>query len=417
MKGKLPNSLGPMALDKGAILALLGAVFFLLSFNSLLAHAEVSGEQGRVPSISLPDKAAANNQIISVRKLTSSIANIDPVVADLLKRFHQQPGDLRLIDDINQNATVVLTHVQQRITNETQRISIDEAKQLLLILSVMKHEMANDQFIALADYYSDNTTFIQQALLIMRDMPVTEAALASVNNIIKTNRDNVPVVRSALLYYLSVQHKSGMRWAAYYRSPGIDPQLRFAGMSLAATLSEDDQVTRWILDKLKSEPAIPVFQQYYLLQALHASVSEREFEHLISQLNISQVVIKEFQRLLDFNKSTGEQKRKLANFMLASPYMDQQNLALKYFILERQILDVWGNLGVSKRLSAVRIANALNIPIDSRNEAVKAEIEMPLPKSLTQSTFAYLVTITFVLFLLWLGYKYLVRNIGKFKAT
>ena len=386
----------------------MSTAFCLLFFVSLSAHAIAPDIPGVVS-----DQSSTEKQIISVKKLEPSILNIDPVVAELLQRFRRQPDDLQLIDDLNHNANVVLAYVKQRLTDKTQQITIDETKELMLVLSVMKHEQAHARLVELAEYHQNNTEIGQKALLLLRDLPVTELVLAYVNRIFKTSRNNTPLIRSALLYYLSVKHKTGMRWAVYYRSPGIDPQLRFAGMVLAATLTKDDQVTRWILHELKTEPPVPSYQQYYLLQALHVSVTEKEFNYLISQLTISPVVLKEFQRLRDFNKATGEQKHKLAGFMLTSPHLEQQQKALEYFLLEQKVLDIWPSLDANKRLLAIRLANTLGLSIVSKKDTMATEAGTPLLQLLTTSAFAYPVIVVLVLFLLWYGYRYISRDAGK----
>ena len=399
----------------------MSVAFCLLFFVSLSAYAVDSGAPGAVsgqllPNQSLPDPAFTEKQIISVKKLEPSIVNINPVMADLLKRFRKQPDDLQLIDDLNHNTNIILASIKQRLADKTQRVTIDETKELMLVLSVMRHEQALVRLIELAEYHQNNTETGQKALLLLRDLPVTEPVLSYVNRIFNTSRNNTPLVRSALLYYLSVKHKTGMRWAAYYRSPGIDPQLRFAGMVLAAILTRDDQVTRWILHELKTEPPVPAYQQYYLLQALQTSITEQEFNYLITQLKISPAVLKEFQRLLDFNKATGEQKHRLADFMLTSPHLEQQQKALEFFLLEQKILDIWPSLDANKRLSAIRLSNTLGLPIVSKKDAMTTETATPLLQLLSTSMFAHPVIVVLALFLLWSGYRYVSPGVGKSKV-
>ena len=386
----------------------MSVAFCLLFFVSLSAYAVVPDIPGVVS-----DQALTEKQIISVKKLEPSILNIDPVVADLLQRFRRQPDDLQLIDDLNDNANIVLAYVKQRLADETQGITIDETKELMLALSVMKQEQAHTRLVELAEFHQNNTEIAQKALLLLRDLPVTESVLAYLDRLFKTSRSNIPLIRSTLLYYIAVKHQTGMRWAAYYRSPGIDPQLRFAGMVLAAILTKDDQVTRWILDELKTEPPVPAYQQYYLLQGLQTSITEKEFNYLITQLKISPVVLKEFQRPHEFNKATGEKKHRLAGFMLTSPHIEQQQKALEYFLLEQKILDIWTSLDANKRLSAIRLANTLGLSIVSKKDVVMTEAATPWFQMLTTSVFAYPVIVVLFLFLLWSGYRYISRDAGK----
>lgn len=389
----------------------MSVVFCALFFVSLPAYAVASDTQGIAS-----DQTFTEKQIISVKKLKPSILNIDPVVADLLQRFRSQADNFQLIDDLNDNANAVFAYIKQRLTDKTQQIAIDETKELMLALSVMKHEQAHAKLVELAEYHQSNTEIAQEALLLLRDLPVTEPVLAYLDRLFKTSRSNIPLIRSTLLYYIAVKHKTGMRWAAYYRSPGIDPQLRFAGMVLSAILTKDEKVTRWILDELKTTPPVPVYQQYYLLQALHVSITEKEFNYLITQLNISPVVLTEFQRLRDFNKATGEKKRRLAGFMLTSPHRGQQQKALEFFLLEQNILDIWTSLDAGKRLSAVRLANTLGLSIVSKEDVMATEAATPLLQLITTPVFAYLVIVVLLLFLLWYGYRYVSRYAGKAKV-
>jgi hypothetical protein len=110
------------------------------------------------------------------------------------------------------------------------------------------------------------------------------------------------------------------------------------------------------------------YQQYYLLAGLYASVTEAEFDQLLPRFSVTPVVVKEFQRLRDFNRADETEKNKLAGFMLVSPYLDQQQTALKYFLQQHTMMDVWPRLDVTKRLSAIRLSHSLGISIMAGSE-------------------------------------------------
>jgi len=316
------------------------------------AFADGLGEQNLINNSS----SSIKHSIIA-DKPEPSVQKTDPVLAGLLQRFRQQSDELQLVADLNQYLNLLISYVDQRLLDKVHALSRNEAVELMTVLSLVADSKAIDSLISIGMRFIDEPDVVQSLLLILRELPVTAQVRAYVDAVFEKNRGKPQVVRSALLYYVAVQHDAGMRWAAYYRSPGIDPQLRFAGLNLAAILSDDDQVTRWILEELNAEPATPAYQQYYLLQGLSANITEEEFNHLLPGFNISSVVVKEFQRLRDFNNATGDQKYKLAGFMLVSPHMDQQQEALRYYLENRQIMDVWPQLGVSKRLTAIRLAN------------------------------------------------------------
>ncbi len=320
---------------------------------------------------------------------------------DILQEFILQPGDLQTIERLYENRVALVEYATHRLSDEARSLSVDEVSALMSALSLINDERALNAFLALAEGFSKDSELSQSVLLMLRDMPVTAPVLAYVDNLIETNRNKQPeLVRSALMYYLAVRNNAGMRWAGYYRSPGIDPQLRFAGLALAAALIKDDQVTRWILAELTNQPAVPRYQQYYLLQALHTSVTEAEFDQLLPGLSVAPTVIKEFQRLRDFNTAAAERKQTLAGYMLASPYRDQQQLALKYYIINHSVMEVWPRLDTTRRLSAIRISHALGVSILPEAEAVNEQI--PDASSLSTGFLWGVLCILAVLFIIFI---------------
>ena len=297
----------------------------------------------------------------------------------VLVAFREQPDDLQVVTDLNKNSATILAYTEQRMASDAPPLSSDAAGELMVALSLINDERALNTLLALAERYNRNTEMSQAVLLMLRDMPVTEPVLAYVDKLVETNRTasaSPGLVRSALLYYLAVKHSAGMRWAAVYRSPGIDPQLRFAGLALAASLVKDDQVTRWLLAELTKQPPVARYQQYYLLAGLYASITEAEFDTLLPRFSVTPTVVKDFQRLRDFNRADETEKNKLAGFMLVSPYLDQQQTALTYFLQQHTMLEVWPRLDVTRRLSAIRLSHSLGISIlpepEVSNESVPA---------------------------------------------
>ena len=360
------------------------------------------------------DVVESNHSII-VGSPDHAEIQIDPEIAYLLKRFYEQPSDLKLIADLDANTDKLLDYIDSRLSNEDRPLSDKEANELLTVMSLMKDERALAALLALAGSQSNDTDASQAVLLILRDLPVTAPVIAYVDGLIERHRANHELIRSALLYYMAVRQNAGMRWAAYYRSPGMDPRLRFAGLSLAAVLSKDDQVTHWILTELKATPAIPAYQQYYLLAALHANVKEAEFDQLLPQFTVSPVVVKEFQRLRDFNRSVGEEKHRLAGFMLASPYLDQQRAAIKYFIEKHEIDLIWPRLDTARKLSVVRLSNLHGLPIvDSDDELpVESKAESDLPDTSFVAMSVYVVCGVLVVLISWFGFRRILRNCAK----
>lgn len=324
-------------------------------------HAFKPDEQKVSPNTYLEKQLTVKRAHLVEKK--SPELEIDSVAKKLLQRFRSQPVELQIVDELNKNSEGFLNHIHQRLADTIQPLSVSEAGELMLPLSLIKDEQALTVLLQVAERFNDNVRISQQVLLMLRELPVTETVLAYVDDLLKARRNSPVLIRSALLYYVAVKHEAGMRWAAYYRSPGIDPQLRFAGLTLAALLSQDDQVTRWILKELKAKPAIPTYQHYYLLQALSANVTEAEFNQLLKSFTAAPVVVKEFQRVRDFNKATGAAKHKLAEFMLTSAYSNQQQTALEYYLNNHKVMDIWPGLKQSKRLSVIRLSHKLGVPI------------------------------------------------------
>jgi len=295
-------------------------------------------------------------------QLSELVKHIDnPALSQLLAKIALKPIDISGIIELHESRQALFSHAQQRLANTEEPLNTEEAGVLILALSLVKDDEALNFIAQMGIRFYQETGFTQQLLYTLRDLPVNDQIQSYVDNLLEHGRDKPELVRSALLYYAAVEHPAAMRWAAYYRTPGIDPKVRFSGLYLASILSKDTAVAQWILDDLSRQPPVPTYQQYYLLRAYQRQVDGAEFNHFATKFSVAPSVLKQTQLENEFLIADHELKPSLVKYLLNSPHYEQQRMALLSWLQEGKLLENWTYLDTDKRLLAIRLANKNNI--------------------------------------------------------
>jgi hypothetical protein len=334
---------------------LLAPTFETHASESLITRENVSSAKRIYPLTAKPDHE---------KRLSEIVGHPDnPALSGLLANIALQPIEISDVLELEQSRGALVAHARHRLADTEKLLSTEEAGMLVLALSLVKDDEALSLIVKMGNRFVQETGFTRQLLLILRDLPVNDQIQSYVDNLLEHGRDNPELLRSALLYYAAVQHPSAMRWAAYYRTPGIDPKIRFAGLYLASVLSKDATVKQWLLDEVSRQSPVPAYQQYYLLRAYRFQAEDAEFDHIASKFSTAPSVLQHVQREDEFVAAEQEIKPSLAKHLLNSPHYEQQRIALLFWLAEGKLPDIWAQLDSRKRLMAIRLAISHDIKL------------------------------------------------------
>lgn len=366
---------------------------FYLVFNA------VPGVSYAAP-VQVPAKPIVQDaQIAIVYEVEPSPVMSAELVA-VFERFHQSPTQPEVLQALFDVRESLFDYVDIKLADSSS-LNIGEAQRLLMALSMIDDDRALTNMLVIGRKFINVTSVSQQLLLLLRELPVNKQVLSYVDELIRSNLKDVVIVRSALLYYAAGDIPEGLRWASMYRSPNVNPELRFAALYLSAVLQEDVQVARWLLELLVSENSLPTYQQYYLMLGLGRVLLQDEFKELQSKFNIAPSVKQAALRHLEFIDGDDSVRESLIDVMLASAYPEQRRLAIGFLLQQQKLAERWEKLDNETRLTALRMARTLGLGI----WPIETQIEL---EDNLQANAIYIAIAFLLVLALWgfMGYRF-----------
>lgn len=311
----------------------------------------------------------------------------------LLKKFQNKPDDIKLVHELFVKKYALHNHLWQQLDNGEDNLGIAvtiEALSLINSASAMSFLVSNKY------NFIDDTDLNIYILKLLRELPPSENISAYLSKLLTIKADDDLLVRNVLLAMASYEMPDKARWVAYYRSPGIDPDIRFIGLYLSSLQSKDEVLQGWILDALFDKNKPPPYQHYYLLVALSRQMSNQQFNDFLSRSYVNSDVIASVMLEREFYNGSNEQRKQLAMQLVNSRYSDQRISAISFLLQHQGFKKTWQQLNQQQRLSAIRLSYKLGIAVVI--EATNIENEAMLSQRFYMPLVVLLSLLCFVLF-------------------
>lgn len=351
-------------------------VMMLFSFSSLAVNNKIAitsqqitikADQEETNWISVRGNTVKNNNSdkykkTSILKTTSqseTIANNAEIVA-LLSMFKNKPDNLDLIKKLTVKLNPLFAYVKQRLVND---ITWSELSMIIEVLSLINSTESTSFLISLGSQYVNNINLNINILKHLREMPQSEKMDAYINLLLQKNPKEFPLVRSILLSISNYKSSDMNRWVVKYRSPGIEPEIRFLALYLSSLLGKDETLKQWILQIMFDKKKPPAYQHYYLLMALSHLMSDETFYDFLSRSYVSPLTIKSVKLGRKFHQNDDKTRMNLALELVNSSHPDQRNTAISFLLKYHGFEKTWQQLNQHQRLSAIRLSYKLGIPV------------------------------------------------------
>ncbi len=306
---------------------------------------------------------------LNIQKSILKVASVpethfDESLVSLLEKFKSKPDDLELIKELSIHEKVLLQHARKQLeesSNESNLIITIEALSLINSVDAISFLFSSD------DERSNNIELTINLLRYLREMPLSESVNTYLDFLLKKHSKNLSLLQNILLSMAIYDAPNTAKWATYYRSPGIDPEVRYLGLYLASMLGKDDTLQRWILDVLFDKNKPPTHQHYYLLVALSRQLSDEVFNDFLSRSYVSKIIIDNVKLERDFHQGSTETRLQLAPQLINSNYAEMRNTTFSFLLKEQGFEKTWEQLNQQQRLSAVRLSHKLEVPIVTPN--------------------------------------------------
>ena len=243
-----------------------------------------------------------------------------------VERLLKQPDDLIILQKLSERPELLQAYVTEKLYNLK---TSTEPRALIKLFALALGEKSLPAILTWTEQFKKNDYILQSIIEALYFMPDSDQIKALVNGLLENELQHRDVIRSALLYHAARPDASSTRWAIQYRSPGMDSNLRYVGLYLAAVLG-DQSVLAWTMESLDKAP--PQYQRYYLHLALSFLISETRYQRLIEGMSLAPSVAASIHRQLSFKKANQDQRTALLAPMLASNYFEEKQLVLKYLI-------------------------------------------------------------------------------------
>ena len=351
-------------------------VMMLFSFSSLAVNNKITitsqqitikVDQEETNWISVRDNTVKNNNSdkykkTSILKTTSqpeTIANNAEIVA-LLSMFKNKPDNLDLIKKLTVKLNPLLAYVKQRLDND---VTWSELSMIIEVLSLINSTESTSFLISLGSQYVNNIDLNINILKYLREMPQSEKMDSYINLLLQKNPKELPLVGSILLSMSNNKSSDMNQWIVKYRSPGIEPEIRFLALYLSSLSGKDETLKQWILQIMFDKKKPPVHQHYYLLMALSHLMSDETFHDFLSRSYVSPLTIKSVKLERKFHQGDDKTRMKLALQLVNSRHSDQRIAAISFLLKYQGFEKTWQQLNQKQRLSAIRLSYKMGIPV------------------------------------------------------